>query len=421
MRQGVIVVVIALGLSTAAPAAARVLRVGAYHGVKGQYDTIQSAVDAAKKGDWILIPPGDYHERGDRTHKPKGDVPPSGVLIRTPNLHIRGMDRNKVVVDGTKPGSPECSSKKGDQDFGAKKGGKAQGRNGRVAYKADNVNIQNLTACNFLTGAGSSGNEVWWNGGDGSGQIGLGPFGHNLNATTTFSQRHRHRRRIRHLLEQLQRARRPGTRLRLELRRFQLLHRRLPAGLQPDDGSTTGRSSAPSESPGTNSGGQLVVKNSEFDHNKDGFDTNSQNNDDSPSPQDGCCAGGGDEPDHGHGLVLGLHEEQRPRQQQSGRPRAGSRQPRPGRDRDVDRRARALRHHHEQHVYSQRVVGGSARPPTPTTRRPRRVSTARAAIRTSCSPSASTARTTTGATTAGTTSSPTTASMETRPTATSAS
>jgi hypothetical protein len=44
---------------------------------------------------------------------------------------------------------------------------------------------------------------------------------------------------------------------------------------------------------GTNAGGQLVVKNSEFDHNKDGFDTNSQNNDDSPSPQDGACPGGG--------------------------------------------------------------------------------------------------------------------------------
>src|SRR5205807_8849404 len=40
---------------------------------------------------------------------------------------------------------------------------------------------------------------------------------------------------------------------------------------------------------GTNAGGQLVIKNNEFDNNKDGFDTNSQNNDDSPSPQDGAC------------------------------------------------------------------------------------------------------------------------------------
>ena len=38
-------------------------------------------------------------------------------------------------------------------------------------------------------------------------------------------------------------------------------------------------------------GGKLIVRESEFDHNKDGFDTNSQNNDDAPSPQDGRCPG----------------------------------------------------------------------------------------------------------------------------------
>ena len=47
---------------------------------------------------------------------------------------------------------------------------------------------------------------------------------------------------------------------------------------------------------GTNAGGPLLIENSEFDHNKDGFDTNSQNNDDTPSPQDGACPGGGTSP-----------------------------------------------------------------------------------------------------------------------------
>jgi len=47
---------------------------------------------------------------------------------------------------------------------------------------------------------------------------------------------------------------------------------------------------------GTNSGGNLVIENSQFDHNKDGFDTNSQNNDDSPSPQDGACPKNGTSP-----------------------------------------------------------------------------------------------------------------------------
>ncbi len=34
------------------------------------------------------------------------------------------MNRNKVIVDGTKPGTPLCSSKKSAQNFGPKtKGG----------------------------------------------------------------------------------------------------------------------------------------------------------------------------------------------------------------------------------------------------------------------------------------------------------
>src|SRR5918911_311319 len=98
-------------LLVAAPASARVLRVGTFHGIKAPYRTIQSAVDAARKGDWILVGPGDYHERGDRVHKPKGEAPPSGVLIRKPHIHLRGMNRNKVIVDGTKPSSSKpCSS-----------------------------------------------------------------------------------------------------------------------------------------------------------------------------------------------------------------------------------------------------------------------------------------------------------------------
>ena len=42
---------------------------------------------------------------------------------------------------------------------------------------------------------------------------------------------------------------------------------------------------------GTNSGGHLVIENSEFDHNKTGITTDSENNDDYPSPQDGHCPG----------------------------------------------------------------------------------------------------------------------------------
>jgi hypothetical protein len=42
---------------------------------------------------------------------------------------------------------------------------------------------------------------------------------------------------------------------------------------------------------GTNSGGQLVIRNSVFRLNHAGIVPNSENNDDSPPPQDGRCPG----------------------------------------------------------------------------------------------------------------------------------
>jgi hypothetical protein len=30
-------------------------------------------------------------------------------------------------------------------------------------WKAANVSIENLTACNFLGGSREAGNEIWWN------------------------------------------------------------------------------------------------------------------------------------------------------------------------------------------------------------------------------------------------------------------
>ena len=83
--------------------------------------SIQEAVNAAKEGDWILIGPGDYKQasaaddRRRRGRRP-GRAPTSSIT--TPDLHIRGMNRNTVMIDGTKPGSPECSSAEADQIFG---------------------------------------------------------------------------------------------------------------------------------------------------------------------------------------------------------------------------------------------------------------------------------------------------------------
>ena len=61
----------------ASAASAAVLRVGTLNGQAGDFASIQEAVDAASPGDWILIAPGDYHERGDYTHALPAATPPA--------------------------------------------------------------------------------------------------------------------------------------------------------------------------------------------------------------------------------------------------------------------------------------------------------------------------------------------------------
>ena len=81
---------------------------------------------------------------------------------------------------------------------------------------------------------------------------------------------------------------------------------------------------------GTNSGGQIVIQNSTFDNNKDGFDTNTALTGDPPPPQDGRCGGKLAAPSPGDQLVLGLREQPRREQQQPERP--DRRNGRPGAD-----------------------------------------------------------------------------------------
>jgi hypothetical protein len=267
---------------------ARVLRVGSWRGRQGGYASIQDAVAAARTDDWILVGPGAYHEQADRSGV-DGDKAGAGVLITQRGIHLRGMDRNQVVIDGTAPGSPPCDSSPASQDLGPDRGdGRARGRNGIEVLEVDGVSVENLTVCNFLGGAGG-GNEIWFNGGDGSGTTNMGGFrGSYLSATSTFYGGPDAPMAQYGLFSS--NAHGPG--------RFDHTYAANMAdasyyvGACPDCNTTISDAHAQNSAlgySGTNSGGHLVIEHSEWDNNKSGIVTNSQNNDDAPSPQDGAC------------------------------------------------------------------------------------------------------------------------------------
>ena len=91
--------------------------------VPSEFPTIQAAVDAAKDGDVVLVAPGTYNESVDVT--------------KTPNITIRGEDRNKVILDG-----------------------QFSKENGVRVLDTDGVIVENMTARNYLS------NGFYWTGSD---------------------------------------------------------------------------------------------------------------------------------------------------------------------------------------------------------------------------------------------------------------
>ena len=87
--------------------------------VPEDFTTIQAAVDHARPGDMISVAPGIYHE---------------AVKVNTPNLTIRGRDRNDVILDGS---------------FKLTNG---------FEVLANNVVIENMTARHYV------GNGFYWTG-----------------------------------------------------------------------------------------------------------------------------------------------------------------------------------------------------------------------------------------------------------------
>ena len=212
--------------------------------------TIQGAVDKARPCDWILIAPGVY---------------PESVKIRTSRLHLRGLDRNRVIVDGAH----------------------RKGVNGIEVVKADGVWIENLTVRNFdrATSDGEDGNQIWWNGGDESGTIGLhGWYGSYLTAYDTG------------LLGGygLFTANAVGGEWdRIYASGFN--DAGIYLGACRDCRATISHALVERNAlgySGTNSGGHIVVQDSVFRLNAVGVGPNSLANTDPPPPQLGTCAAG---------------------------------------------------------------------------------------------------------------------------------
>jgi hypothetical protein len=291
---------LAAGAATTRPAAAaksgpKVLLVGTYHGKKGGYTSIQAAVNAARPGDWILVGPGDYHETADETTGEYGnpaDGAMGGVFIHKNGITLRGMNRSTVIVDGTMAGASPCSSQPSEQNYGRVVDGQPVGRNGILVWKANDVSVENLTVCNFLAGTGDSGNEVWWNGGDNSGKIGeTGYWGSYLTATSTFFSSENTAAEYGIFASN---SAGPAT------------WNQLYASNMNDSGTYVGACKQRCDMvmdhmwmennalgySGTNSGGTVVIENSQFDHNQDGLDTNTQIIGDPPAPQNGRCPHG---------------------------------------------------------------------------------------------------------------------------------
>jgi hypothetical protein len=210
------------------------------------FTSIQAAVDASTSGDWVLIEPGVYHEEVKVTGEHSG-------------IWIRGMNRNKVILDG--------QNKTG---------------NGIEIYKANDVWVENLTVRNFDTGECDCGNEIWWNGGAGSGKVGAhGWFGSYLTAYDTglsggygiFTGNETE-----------------GSWENVYASGFNDSGIYLGACQECDAriAKATIENNAIGYS-GSNSGGRLVIERSLFRNNSAGIVPNSENPGDGPPPQDGEC------------------------------------------------------------------------------------------------------------------------------------
>jgi len=157
-----------------------------------------------------------------------------------------------------------------------------------VGHLADDVSIENLSVCNYLK-VQEAGNQIWWNGGDGKGIVGMSGFrGDYISATNTYYEKgggpagdygiftsdeggpgvidHSYASNMQDSSYYIGACRNCGVVL----------------NHPHAENSALGLSS-------TNAGGNLLVENGEWNNNRTGLVSNAQNNDDYPSPEYGQC------------------------------------------------------------------------------------------------------------------------------------
>jgi hypothetical protein len=220
---------------------------------QGHPKPIQEAVNAATHPrDFVLIEPGTYEEE---------------VKVRPVNkgIFIRGMNRNTVLLEGKNIHTPG-------------------GANGIEVQKTNDVWIENLTVANFereeLNGGG--GNEIWWNGSSEVEKVGAhGWFGNYLTAYDTglnggYGIFTSHESK--------------GEWNNIYASGFN--DSGIYLGACPECEAVIDHATMEYNAlgySGSNSGGQLIIENSKFDHNTTGIAPNTEYPGDGPPPQDGAC------------------------------------------------------------------------------------------------------------------------------------
>ena len=209
----------------------------------------------------MVIEPGVYNEEV----KVKGKI--------HEGLHIRGMNRNTVILDGT-----GLSKQNGSNGIEI---GETHGNKNEIA---NNVWVENLTVRNFEQEPGRSrgGNGFWWSGGNETEKVGAhGWWGRYLTAYDTglygsygiFTNNE-----IEGEWEHIYASGYDDSGMYLGACQ-ECQARIIDASMEYNQLGYSG----------SNSGGSLTIENSIFRHNSSGIAPNGENPGDGPPPQNGAC------------------------------------------------------------------------------------------------------------------------------------